>query len=362
MNAVSTLHFDTQPCLDPDNLHRALRQASTRLAHPGGRVLALSVAISVAAHLAAMAALMPDNNVQIAGGAPATLAALGNSFADFTEGTLASTPPDAAAESPVTPTVQPLSPPEVTDLDTPAVQPPSPPEATTLSAPSSLAPVVPLVRAPDALLPETLPLELSALAPQAPALTEATPIAPDRPQPPLAETAPATPPETLSPAPEVRVQQADATSPRPQRRPEPQASPEPVRRAQTGTANPPQRVGNAEQSARRGTATGSAGASTAASGTGGTSAQPGNAAVSNYPGQVMERINRTRKPRVSGRGVAVVSFSVANNGGLAAASIRRSSGNSAIDAAALTHIRRAAPFPAPPPGAGRSFQFDFVVR
>ena len=348
MNAVSTLPFNAQTCLDPDSLHRATRQASNRLVRPGGRVLALSAVISVAAHLAAMAALMPDDSVQIAGGSPATLAALGNSFADFTEGTVAPAQPEAATSSPVAS----------------AAQQSSSPEATTLSAPASLAPVVPSVRAPDAPPPEALPPELSALVPQTPALTEAAPIAPARPQPPLAEAAPATPPETLSPAPEVEVQQADATSPRPQRRPEPQSAPEPepARRAQTAPASPPQAAGNAGQEARRGTAEGVAGASAAASGSGATAAQAGNAAVSNYPGQVMERIRRTRQPRLSGRGVAVVAFSVGNNGGLAAASIQRSSGNPAIDAAALAHVQRAAPFPAPPPGAGRSFAFDFVVR
>ncbi|HHX90486.1 MAG TPA: TonB family protein, partial [Paracoccus sp.] len=137
---------------------------------------------------------------------------------------------------------------------------------------------------------------------------------------------------------------------------------QPVRRAQTAPASPPQAAGNAGQEARRGMAEGVAGASAAASGSGAASVQAGNAAVSNYPGQVMERIRRTRQPRLSGRGVAVVAFSVGSNGGLAGASIQRSSGNPAIDAAALAHVQRAAPFPAPPPGAGRSFAFDFVVR
>ena len=159
-------------------------------------------------------------------------------------------------------------------------------------------------------------------------------------------------------------------APRPQRRPEPQtqaqAQPrqEPVQRERPRTpqASAPQVAGNAEQDARRGSADGAAGADATASGTSGAASQAGNAAVSNYPGQVMERIRRTRQQRVSGRGVAVVSFSIGNNGGLAAASIQRSSGSPAIDAAALAHIQRAAPFPAPPAGAGRSFSFEFVVR
>ncbi|HSF64458.1 MAG TPA: TonB family protein [Paracoccaceae bacterium] len=41
--------------------------------------------------------------------------------------------------------------------------------------------------------------------------------------------------------------------------------------------------------------------------------------------------------------------------------ILRSSGSATLDAAALDHIRRAAPFP-PPPDGGARFSFEFVAR
>jgi len=380
MNALMNAPMNT--CLNPDCVRLAARTARRRLVRPSWRAIGLSVAISIVAHLSALAALVPGDSVQIAGGAPATLAGLGNSFADFTQG---STPaqPATAEPSPVDP---PRSP-EATRESTlpvqprPAAPPPQPetlamvsPEAPGLTAPEAAAPVVPLALDPEAPQPEAVAPSLSTLPPAAPVAqrviepsrTEPSSIATAMPRTQAAQAVPATAPETIAPAPEVTVQQADVATPRPQRRPEPrtQARQEPAQRqrAQTAPASAPQAAGNAEHDARRGSAEGAASASATATGTSGAVAQPGNATVSNYPGQVMDRIRRTRQQRVPGRGVAVVSFSIAGNGGLSAASIQRSSGSAAIDAAAIDHIRRAAPFPAPPAGAGRSFSFEFVVR
>lgn len=380
MNAAMLPPVET--CLNPDCVRSAARTARRRLVRPSWRAIGLSVAISIVAHLSALAALVPGESVQIAGGAPATLAALGNSFADFTQG---STPaqPASAEPSAVTPPVTP----EAVSERTPPVQPapaaPTPPRqaltmatplAPVLTAPESADPVVPLAIDPEMPQPEALASPLSPRAPATPAapapprVTEPTRTEPATaaPRSPAAQAVPSTAPEPVEPAPEVTVQQADAATPRPQRRPEPRTQarqePAPRQRAQTPPASAPQAAGNAEQDTRRGSAEGAASAGATASGTSGAASQGGNAAVSNYPGQVMERIRRTRQQRVSGRGVAVVSFSVGSNGGLAAASIQRSSGSPAIDAAALAHIQRAAPFPAPPAGAGRSFSFEFVVR
>lgn len=382
MNAAMLPPVET--CLNPDCVRSAARTARRRLVRPSWRAIGLSVAISIVAHLAALAALVPGESVQIAGGAPATLAALGNSFADFTQG---STPaqPASAEPSAVTPPVTP----EAVSERTPPVQPapaaPTPPRqalamatplAPVLTAPESADPVVPLAIDPEMPPPEALAPSLSTATPAAPApprvteptRTEPATAVPATPRTPVAQAMPSTAPEPVAPAPEVTVQQADNATPRPQRRPETQtqtqARQEPAQRqrSRTDQASAPQAAGNAEQDTRRGSAEGAASAGATASGTSGAASQAGNAAVSNYPGQVMERIRRTRQQRVSGRGVAVVSFSVGNNGGLAAASIQRSSGSPAIDAAALAHIQRAAPFPAPPAGAGRSFSFEFVVR
>lgn len=360
MKATTTAasRFSSGACLNPDCVRSAARSASRRLAVPTWRAVALSSVVSVAAHLSALAAFAPGETVQIAGGAPVTLAALGNSFADFSRGAtpaqpVTTRPSPAATAQPATGQARPSAP----------VAAAPAPEGLTLTAPESAEPVVPLVAEPSAAHPDASPSQLSALAPQNPTPSDAAPIPPARPQP-LAGAAPATASETIMPVPEVTVQQAHATTPRPQRRPEPQPQPsqQATERAQTAPASAPQAAGNAEQDARRGAADGAASARAAASGNSGAAGQAGNVAVSNYPGQVMERIRRTRQQRVAGRGVAVVSFSVADGGTLASASILRSSGNPAIDAAALAHIQRAAPFPAPPAGAGRSFSFEFVVR
>lgn len=55
------------------------------------------------------------------------------------------------------------------------------------------------------------------------------------------------------------------------------------------------------------------------------------------------------------RGQAVVAFSVDDAGALKSVVVAVSSGNPEIDAAALALIRRAAPFPPPPPGAQHAF-------
>lgn len=88
----------------------------------------------------------------------------------------------------------------------------------------------------------------------------------------------------------------------------------------------------------------------------------GNAKASNYPGLVFRKIQRTRQKRVGGRGSVRIRFSVSSNGRLAGISVARSSGSNKIDQAALAHIRRAAPFPAPPQGARRSFTIPIEIR
>lgn len=124
----------------------------------------------------------------------------------------------------------------------------------------------------------------------------------------------------------------------------------------------PQRGG--AKSARAGAADGSASARAVKKGTSGThvARAQGNAAASNYPGKVWQKLSRTRKPRVGEQGVVSVRFTIASSGGLAKVGIARSSGSARLDGAALTTIRRAAPFPKPPPGAQRSFSMNIEMR
>jgi protein TonB len=86
------------------------------------------------------------------------------------------------------------------------------------------------------------------------------------------------------------------------------------------------------------------------------------AAVENYPGRVYRRIQRTRQRGVRERGTARVRFSVTGSGGLGSISISASSGSGAVDQAAIDHVRRAAPFPAPPSGAQTTFVVPITFR
>lgn len=91
----------------------------------------------------------------------------------------------------------------------------------------------------------------------------------------------------------------------------------------------------------------------------GTAAQEaGNAAIDNYRGKVRRKLSRARyypaeAKRQGLRGVAHVRFTVTSNGGLAGVSLARSAGSRILDEAALDAVRRAAPFPPIPAGAGR---------
>ena len=81
-----------------------------------------------------------------------------------------------------------------------------------------------------------------------------------------------------------------------------------------------------------------------------------------YAKAVMKKVRATKKQAGAGKGVVVIGFVVAGDGGLADVKILQGSGNAALDRIALDHIRRAAPFPPPPEAAGRSFAFEFVGK
>ena len=60
-----------------------------------------------------------------------------------------------------------------------------------------------------------------------------------------------------------------------------------------------------------------------------------------------------RAPAGAGTGVVRVAFGIDASGRVTSVSLTRSSGNPALDQAALAMVRRASPVPAPPPGVGR---------
>ena len=95
---------------------------------------------------------------------------------------------------------------------------------------------------------------------------------------------------------------------------------------------------------------------------GGSPAQPaakrGNADSQNYAGQIMEHLSRVRRPRASVPGSALVAFVIAPSGDLESVRIFKSSGSAQFDRDAVRMVKKAAPFPKPPPGVNR----DFVVE
>ncbi len=77
---------------------------------------------------------------------------------------------------------------------------------------------------------------------------------------------------------------------------------------------------------------------------------------------MLRRILATRKAKAPAPGVAIVGFTIAPDGTLARVRMMRSSGSAELDAVALDHIRRAAPFPKPPGGLKKEWTFEFEGR
>lgn len=124
--------------------------------------------------------------------------------------------------------------------------------------------------------------------------------------------------------------------------------------------------GRAEADAKRGQADGALdGRSTATGKAGARSSASGNAAVTNYPGKIVSKLRRAlRYPAQAKsqnlRGEVQVSFTVSSGGAVGGVRVVRSSGSPVLDRAAIETVRRAAPFPPIPEGAGRS-NWPFTV-
>ncbi|APX14148.1 hypothetical protein BWR18_19725 (plasmid) [Tateyamaria omphalii] len=280
--------------------------------------------------------------VQMEGGqVGAVEASLGDGFADLAQGTLSGVEATEVTEPvPVEDMAEEIAPPE-------PVQPVAPVEVTAARPPRE-ADVPTSVMAP-------VPEPTLRVTPE----TTTTP-----------EQAPATAPETLtaeepdqmevtqSLRPQVRSRAFEARN-----KPEdPPPAPRETTRTATRTPDAPSPRGNQAQTNAQAGQTDGAASAPAQRATGQGATQAGNAAISNYPGQIMRRIQRVRRPRVGAQGAATVAFRVASNGGLSAVSVARSSGSAELDRAAMQVIQRAAPFPAPPQGAQRSFSIQIQGR
>ncbi|WP_417258958.1 TonB family protein [Celeribacter sp.] len=287
-------------------------------------LVAATTAICI--HGAVAIALMPPHApVEMEGQTGGLEAQIGTAFADMSAGTISATPTENRA---ITPPEQP----PVTPAEGMPTKPLTPTEPLTTTAP-------PIASTPPATVSTVTPQTTATLTPQSVTTTI-----------------------TATPDPEAQALKKHMPAPRPA--PKAVAKKTPKKAVKTppepkATAAP---RGNAKTSARAGQTDGTQAAKTASKGSGGRTKETGNAAASNYPGLVMRKLSRVSRPRVSTKGVAVVSFKVAANGGLAAVSLSRSSGSAELDRAALKVVQRAAPFPAPPSGARRSFSIEIKGR
>jgi protein TonB len=324
--------------------------------------------LSVALHGGLALVIFSGPKIEIDGAsAGAVQARQGSSFTDFVAGA-------AATEAPKRPVQAPQSAPAAVKAQPVPTASASKSPTAQQAVPVRQAETIPALPVEATPPPDALP----ALQPEAPAdwaeVAEATPAEtteaqrtdPTQTTPRMTEALTPEPPDQAAKAPplktlEAATENAVTESLRPTVRPE--RPPEPVRRVEKKPEPRQTQSGNARENAVAGTAQGSRRATAnRQSGNAGRSAQAGNAAAANYQGQVMQRINRTRKPRVATRGAALVRFSIAGNGGLGGVSIARSSGSTRLDTAAVQMIRRAAPFPPPPPGAQTSFTITIQGR
>ncbi|KUP91966.1 TonB family protein [Tritonibacter horizontis] len=346
-------------------------------------VAVLAVGLALAAH-AALLVETDQSTVEIDGGGSVAPAALGNSFADLTQGIQSPVATDDAdgtvqQEAPVVTPVQPteqahqaIEPPPSVVQQVEVVQQLEPDQnARAPSGPAAISPapvvraeVVAVSEAPQVTPVETAAATPSAVIPVAPPPTAAQdPVAQARVQAHVQASVQTN--HQASPPVEARADLAPQHSPRPATRPERpkprerQAEVKPVVRAapvQPPSVSAPAR-GNSNRNARAGAETGDDDqpAAQAASAQPAKASGEGNAATANYAGKVMRQIHRQRKARTSLSGVTYVHFVIGPAGDLTSLRIAKSSGAAALDKLALTQVQRASPFPRPPAGARRDF-------
>jgi periplasmic protein TonB len=293
--------------------------------------LAAAICVSGGIHLAVAGWFSPEvPETRVAGGAAVDMLILGNAFEDALQ---AGAPSDSA--EPVKEAVTELEPVEQVEepVETAEIRPVEP-EPVVEPEPEAIAEPAETVDAIEAV--ETAEVE------------PADPV----------ETASVAPTGELAALPDIPV-----PTPAPKRpsveKPAPKKVEKRVEKKQAAKAAPPKPRKTTKSAGAGGKQ--KANAVKAASGkqTANVSRDAGNARVSNYPGKVASKLRRAlRYPREAKRdrlrGTVVVSFTVSQNGSVGGVRVARSSGSSVLDRAAAEAVRRAAPFPAIPAGAGRS--------
>ncbi len=139
------------------------------------------------------------------------------------------------------------------------------------------------------------------------------------------------------------VETAEAAKPREQ--PEKKAEPKPKKQPPSKQAN----LGNG------GAAEADTRASARSGGGRGSKDDGGSAAASKYEGQVQAKVNRAvRKVATRRGGRGILRFALGPGGNVLSVTVLDSSGDPAIDAAAVAAVNRAAPYPPIPPDTGKS--------
>lgn len=221
-------------------------------------------------------------------------------------------------------------------------------------------------------LPPAAPA-VAAVAEAAPQVMDEAPVAPDEPAPveeapdlPEADVAPelaAASPVAL-PVPEVPVE-ADLALPPPPEKPQPKVEAKPVEKPKP-KPEPEKKKKVNEKAAEKPKETkkekAASAASASAARSGAKEKKGGAVSPAAYGKSVMKKIRSTKKKSAGQKGIVEISFTIAADGSLAGAKVSKSSGNPALDKIALDHIRRAAPFPAPPEGADRTYSTEFVGK
>jgi periplasmic protein TonB len=280
-------------------------------------------------------------------------------------------------ETPIAETVEPLEAapvePETSAQTAPAAEP-EPAEPAPQETAAAVAETAPEILATDTVQPVD---DENTVAPSARAVEQAVE--------PTEETAPEAPAETVAeapaetvaePVPEETFETLAEVAPIPEPRPEAPAAEKPAEKVEKKRApeketpaKPREQKsaerrtagskGNATADTRRGQADGQAQGSATADKGGNRQSAAGNAAVSNYPGKIVSKLRRAAK-RQKLQGEVRVAFTVSANGSVGGVRVVRSSGSPVLDKAAIETVRRAAPFPAIPEGAGRS-SWPFTV-
>lgn len=213
--------------------------------------------------------------------------------------------------------------------------------------------------------------EVAATEPTLPALaerTETAPVVPDVADDPVPAAAPLTLPQIDPPvATELSLPAAVTESEtrgepvlRPKPRPEAKLDPDPERDAtvvpETKKEKAPKEA-RSKEPARSEKPVSSPSAPHAAA-----KAKGGDVSPAAYAKAVMKKVRATKRKAGAGKGTVVVGFAIAPDGSLASVQVLNSSGNATLDAIAVDHIRRSAPFPAPAPNEKPRFSFEFVGK